>query len=252
MTDTAAVLTALKRALKARGMTYRDVARGLGLSEASVKRLFSRRGFTLERLERVCALMDLSLSDLVHLADADRPEVSELTEAQEKELLADRKLLLLAVLSVNGWQFDEIFARYTFTEPELIGYLARLDRLRIIELLPHNRIRLRVSRNFKWRKGGPVEQFFTKQVRREFLDNDFDEASESMQFVFGNLSHRSNEIILHRLAQVVSEFNELHREDMKLPFEERHGSTILLAMRSWELGDFSGLRREENGDVHGG
>ena len=63
MTDTAAVLTALKRALKARGMIYQDVARGLGLSEASVKRLFSRRGFTLERPERVCALMDLSLSD---------------------------------------------------------------------------------------------------------------------------------------------------------------------------------------------
>jgi DNA-binding Xre family transcriptional regulator len=224
-------------------MTYRDVARGLGLSEASVKRLFSRRGFTLERLERVCELMDLSLSDLVHLADSEHPEVSELTEAQENELLADRKLLLLAVLSMNGWQFDEIRTRYQFTDPELIGYLARLDRLRFIELLPRNRIRLRVSRNFKWRKDGPVELFFNRHARDEFLDGNFNNADASLQFVFGRLSRRSNAIIQHRLEQVVNEFNELHLADMKLPFEERHGNSILLAMRRWELRDFTDLRR---------
>ena len=47
---------------------------------------------------------------------------------------------------------------------------------------------------------------------------------------------------------MVSEFNELHREDMKLPFEERRGYTILLAMRSWELGDFANLRREKHAE----
>ena len=100
----------------------------------------------------------------------------------------------------------EVHARYAFTEPELIGYLTRLDRLRLIELLPRNRIRLRVSRNFKWRKNGPVEQFLGKEVRGEFLDDDFNKIGASMQFVFGRLSRRSNALIQHRLKQVVSEF----------------------------------------------
>ena len=34
------LIDALKRALRARGVTYRDVARALELSEPSVKRLF--------------------------------------------------------------------------------------------------------------------------------------------------------------------------------------------------------------------
>ena len=41
MSQTAAVVEALKRALKARKLTYAQVARTLKLSEASVKRMFA-------------------------------------------------------------------------------------------------------------------------------------------------------------------------------------------------------------------
>jgi transcriptional regulator with XRE-family HTH domain len=52
MTQAAAVVEALKRTLKARKMTYGQVAKALRMSEASVKRMFSRNHFTLERLDR--------------------------------------------------------------------------------------------------------------------------------------------------------------------------------------------------------
>ena len=51
-----ALVDTLKRILKGRGITYATVAAGLGLSEASVKRMFSRRDFTLQRLEDVCRI----------------------------------------------------------------------------------------------------------------------------------------------------------------------------------------------------
>ena len=59
----------LKRCLKARGLTYKDVARKLKLSEASIKRLFSERSFTLQRLEQICLMMYMSFSDLAHIND---------------------------------------------------------------------------------------------------------------------------------------------------------------------------------------
>jgi len=51
-----ALVDTLKRILKGRGITYATVAAGLGLSEASVKRMFSRRDLTLQRLEDVCRI----------------------------------------------------------------------------------------------------------------------------------------------------------------------------------------------------
>src|SRR5262245_33709656 len=122
MADTSTLLQALKQVLKGRGMTYRDVARELALSEASVKRLFSKEDFTLKRLEQVCALLEVSFADLVRLVEAGQPVVSELTDAQERELVADRKLLLVAVLVVNGWTFEQILSDYVLSEQEVVRH----------------------------------------------------------------------------------------------------------------------------------
>ena len=243
MADTAAVLKALKQVLKGRGMTYRDVARELALSEASVKRLFSKEDFTLKRLEQVCTLLEVSFADLVRLVEAGQPAVTELTDAQEKDLVADRKLLLIAVLVVNGWTFEQILSDYLLSEQEVVRYLARLDRLQIIDLLPKNRVRLRISRNFTWRRGGAIEKFYEKQVPGEFLRSRFDGPNELMRFVFGVLSHRSIAVLQRRLEQVVREFNELHLEDIHLRSNERHGISMLLAIRGWELSVFADLHR---------
>ena len=53
MSQIVAVVDALKRALKARKLTYAQVARELKMSEASVKRMFSSQHFTLDRFEQV-------------------------------------------------------------------------------------------------------------------------------------------------------------------------------------------------------
>ena len=53
MAQVAALIEALKGALKSSRMTYASVAGGLGLSESSVKRKFSRQEFTLAEVDRI-------------------------------------------------------------------------------------------------------------------------------------------------------------------------------------------------------
>jgi DNA-binding Xre family transcriptional regulator len=247
VSNTNALMLALKKALKAQGMTYRDVAAALELSEASVKRLFSEKTLTLHRLEAICRMMDLTITDLVMLAELDDPRISELTEEQEQELVSDARLLLVALLAVNHWTFEEITANYRFTEPELIHYLARLDRLRLIQLLPKNRIKLSVAPNFAWRKEGPIERFFSANVQGEFFRSRFDRPGELLLFLYGMLSESSNAVIQRRLEQVAREFNVLNQEDVGLPLGQRFGCSLLLAIRPWELSVFAALRRPENG-----
>ncbi|MFQ5645233.1 MAG: helix-turn-helix domain-containing protein [Thiogranum sp.] len=245
MANAATLIATLKIALKVHGLTYRDVAAGLGLSEASVKRLFSEGSFSLERLEAVCRLLDMSIGDLVRLADTGGPDLEELTAEQEQELVSDQKLLLVAVLVVQGWEFDDILARYRLEGPELVHCLARLDRLRLIDLLPKNRIKRLIAPNFAWRRNGPIEQYFSENVLGVFLHSRFDRPDESLAFVYGLLSDRSNALIQRRLEQVAREFNDLHREDQRLPLGRRKGSSMILAIRSWDF--FAGLRRPEAG-----
>lgn len=154
------LLITLKKALKAHGLTYGDIAPQLELSEASVKRLFSEQTMSLQRLEQICQLMGLEISDLVQMMNEQQPRLQQLSEGQEQEITQDLVLLLITVSVLNRWTLDDITAFYTLSESECIQKLAKLDKLNIIELLPKNKIKLLVATNFSWRENGPYNNFF--------------------------------------------------------------------------------------------
>lgn len=243
MAQTSGLVQALKRALKARGTTYAQVARSIGMSEASVKRMFSREDFTLRRFDEICRLAGVEIADLARAAEARRREIARLTLEQEKEIVGNRKLLLVAVCALNHWTFEQILAQYELSEAELVRLLARLDRLAFIELQPGNRIRLLVSRTFSWLPDGPIQQFFKTQAQHEYFRSRFDGEGELLLFVNAMLARASAAGMIERLKRVANEFAELHNDDLALPLEQRFGHSLLVALRPWNMEAFRELER---------
>ncbi|MEM9529644.1 MAG: helix-turn-helix transcriptional regulator [Pseudomonadota bacterium] len=248
MIQTQALVDALKRLVRQRGLTYVDVARHLELSEASVKRLFSRYSFTLSRLEQVCDLVGVPIAELARQVEEQPEPLTMLTPEQEEELLADPKLLLAAYMALNDWQFAEITATFKITEPELIQRLARLDHLGMIELLPGNRVRKLTARNFTWRLNGPVQAYFEQGVKQHFLNSRFSRDADLMRFVGGRLSPDSLARMHQAIVRITREFDDLVKTDAKLPHESKLGVGAVFAIRPWELPAFSKLRRETDDD----
>ena len=173
MAQTAALVDVLKRELRARGVTYAQVARSLKLSEASVKRMFSKRDFTLKRLDRICELTHAEFSDLARLLHEEESLVSQLSWEQEREIVSDRKLFLAAVCALNHVTCEQIVAVYDISRAECIQLLVRLDRLGFIQLQPNNRIKLLVSPTFSWLPDGPIQRFFNEQAHSEYFRSRF-------------------------------------------------------------------------------
>ncbi|MEO7403158.1 MAG: helix-turn-helix transcriptional regulator [Burkholderiales bacterium] len=243
MSTALALVDALKRALKSRDVTYAQVAKVLDLSEASVKRLFSQQDFTLERIDLICELAGIDFTELTRSMERDKQAISRLSQQQEEEIVSSPKLLLVAILAMNGWSFARIIETYNFTDAELVGLLAGLDKLRIIELQPGNRIKPRIARTFSWIPDGPMQRYFKSQAARDFLDARFDGPNELMLVVNGRLSQASAQQVVTRLKRVATEFSELHNEDNRLSFDDRAGMTLVVAIRPWELSHFSSIRR---------
>ena len=239
----AQLINALKRALRARGLTYAKVARHLKLSEASVKRFFHRGDLTLSRLERICELAGLELSELVDDMAAEQPLVSELTHEQERELIASPKLLLMSYLLINRWSVDEITAHFRIERDEAKRLLRQLRDLRLIELLPFDRIKVLTARNFAWHRDGPVHRYVLEQVHRDFFDARFDESGDVLYLLGGLLSAASRDSIAQSIKRLVAELDELSSRDALLPRENRKGFGAVLALRSWEFAAFTALRR---------
>lgn len=249
MRQTGEILLALRQELKVAGKTYADLARHLEVSENSVKRLFSQKKVTLYRLEQIVDFLGLEIVDLVRRAEKNIRHIDQLSEEQERFIVSDVKLLLVAISVIHGWTFEELIETYKFSEPECIKLLISLDKLKVLELLPLNRFKLTVSKKFAWRKGGPVQQYFRQSIERDFFDSDFDRPGEQLVFRSGMLSRESNALLQKKIETLIAEFNELHEQDSTLPLSERFGSSIVLALRPWEFSGFTALRRNKNQKV---
>jgi DNA-binding Xre family transcriptional regulator len=83
MHQTSQLVSALKKFLRAKGVTYRDVATALELSEASVKRIFANKSFSLLRLDQICQFLEISIYELTRLAaQGDQRQISTLSIEQ--------------------------------------------------------------------------------------------------------------------------------------------------------------------------
>jgi len=233
MARTGALVDSLKRELRARSITYAAVAARLGVSEASVKRMFSRKDFTLSRLDAVCELAGMEFSELARSLAAHDAVISQLTHEQEKELIENHRLMAVALSTLNHWSFEQIVAFYDIDAAECTQLLARLDRLKFIELMPNNRIRLLVSRAFAWLPDGPIQRFFKQQGHGDFFGARFDGDDELLLLANGALSRPSVAALLARLRKTAAEFSAMRSDDSALPSAERSPITLLVAARPW-------------------
>ncbi|QMU61095.1 MAG: helix-turn-helix domain-containing protein [Gammaproteobacteria bacterium] len=243
MAQTKALIHTLKSCLKAQDKTYVDVAKALNLTEASVKRLFSQHSFSLNRLETVCQMLDMQISDLVQQMNESQFHLEQLSEEQERVIADDLLLLLVTVCALNKWLFENMVERYKITEAECIHKLAQLDKLKVIELLPKNKIKLLIAPNFSWRKNGPIQRFFQENIGQEYFKSSFQKEEETLIVLNGMLSKLSNGEFQRKLKRLSREFNDLNNEDSSLDIFERNGVTLVLAMRNWEFGIFKPLQR---------
>lgn len=243
MSQTKLIVDTLKQELRKRGHTYKKVANKLGLSEASVKRLFAENSFSLARLGQVCGIMNLEIADLIRQMEKNIELTTRLSLEQEAELAGDTKLALMAFFLMSKLEFSDIIRIYDISETEGIRLLAKLDRMKIIELLPGNRVKLMISKNFELIPNGPIQRFHEQKVQSEFFNSSFNGDGEIRIFVSGMFSRPANSELIKKIKRLAEEANELKTETESLPFDQRFGCSLVMAIRPWEVKIFEQLRR---------
>lgn len=244
MASTQSLIELIKAELKTAGVSYAQLARELDLSESSVKRMFAAGGeMPLSRVDEICRVLKTDFAELSQRLAGAPPLRRELTLQQEREVVADERLLLLAICCLSQWSFEQIVQTYRLSEADVTRGLAQLDRLGIIELRPLNRYRLQVAKTFRWRPQGPVMQFFRDHVMQDFFAGGFDGDGELLMLVHGQLSPGMARELRDRLQRVAEDFARQHLLDQKLPEAEKRQFTLVLGMRGWLFEQFRHLQR---------
>lgn len=237
------LIQTLKQQLKVNKITYRKLAEKLGLTESAIKQMFASNNLSLKRLDEICEVLDFELTDLAAMTDNNTPKLSQLSLEHEKELISDMRLLLVAYCVMNGWKIEHVYGFYDISEAECVHYLAKLDKMKMIELQVNNRVRSLISHNFEWHENGPIDRFFRQQVQAEFLNSNFNAEGELRLVKNGSISLESIQKINDRLKTIGNLFEELNHGDSKNIVPSRDGTTMVLAIRQWQFQAFRELER---------
>jgi len=245
MSTTQDLVSALKAELRAASITYAELAAQLGMSESSIKRVFAKADMPLSRIDDVLRVLKMDFAELARKVADAQPLRRELTLEQEKAVVADRRLLLLAICCVSQWTFEQMVGTYRFSDAECVAHLVQLDRLGIIELRPLNRYRLKVANGFRWRPHGPVMAYFRQHVVADYYSGGFDDDGELLMMVHGQISTAQASSFVERLQRVGRDFAQQHLADQKLPADQKRSYTLVVGMRSWLFAAFRDLKRSE-------
>lgn len=251
MATTQTLIAVLKAELKAAGLTYAALAPRLGLAESSVKRMFARGEMSLSRVDDICRVLRIDYAELSRKVADAAPQRRLLTLEQEAAVVADRKLLLVAICVLSQWTAEQIVATYHLTDAECVACLVRLDKLGVIVLRAGNRYSLQVAKTLRWRPDGPVMQYFRTEVVGDYFEGGFDGEGELLMLVHGQIGRSLALQFNERLQRVAQDFAQQHLADQRLPADQKRAYTVLLGMRSWLFGAFRDLKRCPDGPTMG-
>jgi hypothetical protein len=171
-TDELAVLIdALRRVLKAKKIRYHHVAAHLGVSLATVKRLFAGEPCNIAKLMAICELAGISFFDLTALAAKPSEEAYRLNEEQERHFASYPGQHAIFRELARGRSPDDVRAEWGLDKRKLYRVLRQLEELKLLEVLPGNKVRMLAKGMIRMDEDGPFARTVLFQQNVDFLQH---------------------------------------------------------------------------------
>ncbi|UWQ17419.1 helix-turn-helix transcriptional regulator [Jannaschia sp. M317] len=200
------IFETLRLALRARGMTYADLAGALSVSEPTIKRLFAGRDAKLSRVEQICDVLGVTLAEVMDRAARPDAEPVELPPETEAALAADPSLFHLFILLRDHVPQATIQAEFGLSAGRMLRLGLALERLGLAEVATDGMVRLRLRHPIRFRRRGPLHAML-RAVNLRFLSEVVDRA-DAPGTAFLSLTRR---MAPDTARQITEELEALHK-----------------------------------------
>lgn len=142
--------------MKRQGLTYRELARLWNLSESSVKRIMSQEDLSLERIIALADRLGLALPELFQLSFLDENEPHSLSAEQDAFLASHPLAAYLYLRVLIREPLDDFAKAHGIPRPKLVQQLLKLEKIGLLEVLPGDRVRVRLKGPYRWQENGAM------------------------------------------------------------------------------------------------
>lgn len=226
------IFDTLRSHLKARGISYSELAFGINVAEGTIKRIFTKNDCSTERLDEIADYLGIHLVDLFQKESQKKHLIDQLSPEHEAQLVANKKLLMLAVCVMAYWSFKDMLSYLKIPREECIALLQDLERMGLIVMNDKFNYRLLLAPGFSWINNGPVTQFI-KGMSHDYFNHPFDAPGDFFKIINVRISPYVRNVLKAKLEEVIQQYTNQVALDAHLPLDERPPLSICVAARSW-------------------
>lgn len=218
-----------KNKAKSQGITQDDLASKLGVSLPTVKRWYGGGTITLESLQKLVNEVGLTLTEVFSSLEESSSKTFHYSGEQEKFFSDNPDYLAYFDNLLRGQSPSQIQKKFALSEKRSVQYLSKLDKLKLIEWLPKNKIKLLVEGEPVWKAGGELAKKLRSDILRSFLEKE--QKNESHFFLHDYLPEDRDEIA--RKIQELIEFAKRANSRAKFRTDNTKSAGLYISLQNF-------------------
>lgn len=164
------ILRALKQTLKQHKITYKELARSLGVTEAAIKKQFQSTDISFNRINMICDLMGISVSTLLQTAASKPIQELKLNKLQENYFIKNPRLFIFFLkLSEENGNSEKANVDLKMDSNELWTSLKTLDDIGLIKLHKKNKVELIYGSVLTISNANSAMELITNQLAQDYI-----------------------------------------------------------------------------------
>lgn len=137
--DSVFFIKSLKKQIKMSRTTYRELAMQLKMSEAGVKKIFTKQDISFGRALQICRTLGLDISDILNESSENMLREQSLTEKQQNFFIEHPSYFhFFMQLGYEQIPLEQIQKKYNLNDKSVFKYLKKFDDLGLIKLHKNN------------------------------------------------------------------------------------------------------------------
>jgi transcriptional regulator with XRE-family HTH domain len=220
-----AIFEALKRALRAKGITYRHLARRMNISEPTVKRIFHEKNCKLDRLIEICEAAGVELENLIGSLNRGPGPASRISPDVEQRLADHPSLLFVFIMLTEKFTPAAIMGSQGVSEASMFLYLRDLEELGLVAIGSGLSARVLVDTPIQWDFAGPLRRLF-EGTNKNFIGWTIAHMQDGATFIsFSRRMRTETAELLRREAEELANRSKLlaHHDQHTTPEDELIG-----------------------------
>lgn len=230
------VMDLLKTRAKFLGVTQQQIAKKFSVSLPTVKRWFAAKGVSIETLTELMEMLDLGWDDIAIEFDVAAGPEFVFTFAQEKLFAANPSAHVFFDLLLDGSTPYQIEKKFRLQKSSTRKYLRALENVGLIDVLPGDKIKIKVKGEAKWMTNGPLAQRFRESAIQDFMDH-MNQSGGSLRFGIHNLLPEDKKDLKEDLEKINSKVLRAERRARltRSPQTRSYGLMFAFEPYDWTL-----------------